>query len=235
LPIVGCRRLPEDRDAGPRDAGPRDAGTSDAGPRDAGTFDAGPPDTGCGASCPCLGAPALTPCRPASGPCDAEERCDGTSALCPPDAFERSTVQCRPSSGPCDVAETCSGGSSDCPADTFLAGGTVCDPSIGGPCDLADVCTGSSASCPPRFQPSSTVCRASGSGEPACDPAEVCTGSSAGCPSDVVSSDGSSCNTGRCGFESCSAGRCTGGITCPAGRSCRCGGEVCLSASEVCP
>jgi hypothetical protein len=86
-------------------------------------------------------------CRPASGPCDLEERCDGTSGACPEDAFASPASVCRPAAGPCDRDETCTGTGPACPADAYLAPGTECRPGASA-CDVHEVCTGSSAICP---------------------------------------------------------------------------------------
>ncbi|MCZ7677682.1 MAG: hypothetical protein M5U28_02450 [Sandaracinaceae bacterium] len=174
-------------------------------------------------------------CRASAGPCDLAESCNGSGPSCPTDAFRSSSFVCRNSAGPCDVAESCTGSSAPCPTDAFVSSGTVCDATISGPCDLADVCTGSSASCPARYASSTTVCRASGTGDTQCDPPERCTGSSATCPANYVEPNGTWCNGPNCGFESCNAGVCTGGFTCTMGRTCQCGGEVCLGMGESCP
>ena len=50
-------------------------------------------------------------CRAAAGPCDAAERCTGTSATCPVDGFLPATVACRPDTDVCDAPEYCSGSS----------------------------------------------------------------------------------------------------------------------------
>jgi hypothetical protein len=90
---------------------------------------------------------AGTVCRPAAGPCDVEEICDGTGSDCPADGFAQASQECRPAAGTCDVAEVCSGTSADCPPDIVLAVGTRCRPSVGS-CDPAELCDGSSGVCP---------------------------------------------------------------------------------------
>jgi hypothetical protein len=98
--------------------------------------------------CVAVGVAATdTVCRPASGPCDLEERCDGTSGVCPADAFAGPASVCRPATGPCDRDETCTGAGAACPADVFVEQGTECRPGTGA-CDVGEVCTGSSPMCP---------------------------------------------------------------------------------------
>ena len=98
-------------------------------------------------------APAApgTVCRPAVGPCDVEEVCDGNSTSCPPDRFAAATVACRPVAGECDVAEFCSGTAAACPPDAFLPAATECSPAscTDGIATHAATCTGEGATCPP--------------------------------------------------------------------------------------
>ncbi|MBN2573846.1 MAG: hypothetical protein JXP73_04710 [Deltaproteobacteria bacterium] len=126
--------------------------------------------------------PAGTPCRPAVGPCDVAETCDGLNADCPADKLAAAGKECRPAAGDCDIAETCSGASGDCPADGFRQAGTVCREAAD-VCDYAEVCPGDSAACPnDALKQSSAVCREATN---PCDPAESCTGLRASCPQDV--------------------------------------------------
>jgi fibronectin type 3 domain-containing protein len=126
--------------------------------------------------------PAGTPCRPAAGPCDIAETCDGLNPDCPADKLEAAGKECRAAAGDCDIAETCSGLSGDCPADGFKQTGTVCR-AAAGVCDYAETCPGDSATCPnDSLKQSSAVCRDATN---TCDPAENCTGLSASCPQDV--------------------------------------------------
>lgn len=128
--------------------------------------------------------PAGTVCRPAAGPCDAAEVCDGSSADCPPDAYAAAAKVCRPAAGDCDVAESCTGTSPGCPADVFSSAGVVCR-GAAGVCDLAESCSGISPDCPvDRRASAATVCRVSTDGN-RCDPVETCTGSGSTCPADV--------------------------------------------------
>src|SRR5439155_21559643 len=56
-------------------------------------------------------------CRPAAGPCDLPERCDGAAPGCPPDAFAPASVVCRTAAGACDAEELCDGVAARCPPD----------------------------------------------------------------------------------------------------------------------
>ena len=117
----------------------------------------------------CIHPPHVGECRPASGPCDVAESCDG-NGMCPPDASapagtpcgdQSDTVctnpdtcngsgacqpnnappatVCRPAAGQCDAQELCSGGV--CPADGGAPNGTPCDD--GSVCTQSDQCNGS--------------------------------------------------------------------------------------------
>ncbi len=134
----------------------------------------------------CISTP-LAPgdvCRVASGPCDIEEVCDGTSAPCPADVVESSSTVCRAAVGPCDVAENCDGTNKNCPADQFEPASTVCRAGSGDICNPDEFCSGNSATCPPDVVASAgTECRAI-SGP--CDVAEFCNGTTAPCPTDAV-------------------------------------------------
>src|SRR5439155_597984 len=68
------------------------------------------------------------------------ETCTGTSATCPADGFESSSVECRSATGECDLAENCPGNGPSCPADSKKTAGTACT-SDGNPCTL-DQCDG---------------------------------------------------------------------------------------------
>jgi hypothetical protein len=74
----------------------------------------------------CGPATSGTVCRPAVGPCDMTETCDGTSLDCPQDQYAPSTTVCRPAMSDCDIEEYCTGTSVDCPADVFVADETPC-------------------------------------------------------------------------------------------------------------
>ena len=99
-------------------------------------------------TCPAvLVAARGTVCRPAAGPCDVAETCDGTSTVCPPDTIADDHTICRPSSGPCDIEQRCTGASKACPADRAMPAGAICRSSVGG-CDPAETCDGIAKTCP---------------------------------------------------------------------------------------
>jgi hypothetical protein len=148
--------------------------------------------------------PAGKTCRPAAGPCDAEEVCTGDSPDCPPDALEPATKICRDRAGECDLPDACSGTSAQCPEDKLLPEGAVCRPSAG-PCDPEERCLAGSVSCPAdRLLSGDNLCRGA-VGD--CDEAEWCTGTSADCPADRLLPAGSYCrgeHGGLCDFvETC--------------------------------
>lgn len=188
-----------------------DAGASpDAGaPPDAGQT----PGPDAGAPKPCANAdgsfaPPTTVCRPATGPCDLEETCLGTSADCPEDGFEPAGATCRPSAGACDVAEACTGKGPECPADGFKPAGTPCR-AAAGDCDVAESCPGTGAKCPTdALEPVTAVCRASVN---ECDAPETC-GAGPTCPLDVwrvdLSSDPDNCGACKRVCDRCAASTC---------------------------
>lgn len=108
--------------------------------------------------------PAGTPCRPASDLCDVAETCTGSSASCPPDAFQPADTFCRSATAfqACDLADYCTGTSAVCP-DIVRPAGYVCGPATG-PCDeIEETCNGVSKACPlnvfsPYCQPSQGPC-----------------------------------------------------------------------------
>ncbi len=201
---------------------------------------AGGPCLGC-ATGTCTLASTATVCRAATGVCDAEERCTGADAGCPPDALRDAGASCRVSSGACDVADVCTGSSALC-LDALADAGTPCRASTG-TCDVAEVCTGSSAACPAdALRDAGVVCRGPVA---VCDFAEVCTGASAACPGDTYLPMGTVCRAVDAGCDVAEA--CTGtspncpgdgvaapGVTCrPSAGPCDVV-EVCLGG-RTCP
>jgi len=89
-------------------------------------------------------------CRPASGDCDEEERCDGYNNFCPEDNKKGETEICREKASSCDFEETCDGWSNECPEDIWEAAGVECRP-VADKCDVAEYCTGDSSHCPDDF------------------------------------------------------------------------------------
>ncbi|HXJ21852.1 MAG TPA: HYR domain-containing protein [Polyangia bacterium] len=91
---------------------------------------------------------AGTPCRPAAGPCDVAEVCDGVSPDCPQDQLVTAGQQCGSSTGECDLSATCTGASADCPANALVAAGTACGATPADLCQTQGTCTGASGICP---------------------------------------------------------------------------------------
>jgi len=91
-------------------------------------------------TCVHLTSSAGTTCRPAAGPCDEPESCDGESETCPADGFKPPSEPCREAATACDAVELCTGASPTCPEDGFLSVGHDCDD--GNECTHADVCDG---------------------------------------------------------------------------------------------
>jgi outer membrane protein OmpA-like peptidoglycan-associated protein len=138
-------------------------------------------------------------CRPAVGLCDADERCTGNDAGCPPDVLGDAGAICRSVAGACDVAEKCSGLSTQCPADGFVDAGAACR-AAQGVCDVAEACTGASAACPADgFVDAGSVCRAAAAG--GCDVAEVCNGLGPVCPIDGYADAGVVCRPASGGCD----------------------------------
>ncbi len=166
--------------------------------------------------------PAGTVCRPAASACDVAEMCSGTSATCPPNAFQPMGTACGSSSTTdCDAPDTCDGAGT-C-VNRVDPAGSVCRPAVG-ECDVAESCNGTSAACPANgFVPSGTACGSpsstdcdapdtcDGAGmcvnrvDPAgtvcrpavgeCDMAETCNGSSAACPANAFRPLGTACGS----------------------------------------
>ena len=93
-----------------------------------------------GTCSPAPASPGIV-CRPAAGPCDVGESCDGASDVCPEDAFATAAVECRASVGPCDSPESCTGIDAPCPDDLKLGPEVECRASTGA-CDPAEYCDG---------------------------------------------------------------------------------------------
>src|SRR5439155_995152 len=179
----------------------------------------------------CKFEPPTTVCRPAAGPCDVEERCDGTLDTCPADGFKSTGTQCRAAAGVCDAAESCTGSGPACPSDKKKT--SVCRPSAG-PCDMEERCDGTHDDCPAdRFQPATATCRAAAG---ACDPAELGPGSRPACPSDAKRTGVCRLAAGPCDAEGRGDGThdaCRVAGSRPAGIECRAAAGVC-EAAESC-
>lgn len=95
-------------------------------------------------------------CRPAAGPCDTPESCDGTSTECPMDVVTPMGRACGPDAGDCEVQSTCDGRSVTCGAPALRDAGTLCRQLD--VCLPPQVCTGASATCPPPPVDAGTRC-----------------------------------------------------------------------------
>lgn len=171
-------------------------------------------------------APADTVCRPARGPCDVVELCDGETTACPGDVLVATGADCRVdgeqgsctgvspdcvagcvAGAPCDTGNACERGEIECSTGQPLCvavglkgEGTICR-DVAGDCDAPEVCDGVSATCPDDgFLPATEGCRES---QGLCDPAETCTGDSAACPVNALLAAGESCRAadGLCDKE----------------------------------
>ena len=153
-------------------------------------------------------------CRPAAGPCDKAEQCDG-HATCPRDVFAGvgDNITCYEAQGVCDHDVKCPGGTPACPAGHFYDGTHICR--AGGKlpeggddaCDPPEACPGNSIDCPAEIVvPSHTTCRAKIPSD-ACDVDETCGGATQ-CPPDGFAGTDTRCARGD-------ASTCTGDTYCP--------------------
>jgi hypothetical protein len=139
---------------------------------------------------------AGTECRVSTGVCDVAEQCTGSSAACPADGANLTSV-CRASASICDAAEFCSDASDDCPADAFEPATTSCRVDAGD-CDVEEFCDGTGACPTDGFEPSTTPC----DDGVACTESETCDGMGIcdpGIPNDALCDDALFCT----GVEAC--------------------------------
>lgn len=149
-------------------------------------------------------------CRPAAGPCDVPESCNGSSAACPPDSFHGPSFVCRSAVGLCDQTEMCTGTSAACPLDQLEPAGGLCRPPAG-LCDIPDTCDGSAPECPDAREPMGFACRPA---DDVCDVRELCSGTNTNCPPDAFRPGTAYCTT-------------PGTICAP--------GKLCTGADPACP
>ncbi len=162
----------------------------------------------CADNCDCMRRRRGDECRAGIDVCDAPERCDGVSPVCPVDVVHAAgAVACGPAVDACDLTEQCDGVSLACPPNQFQPAGVTC---AAGSCDGLGACTTCmpGAPCAPPGQPCATgmwscsgtpacvvngnaaatvVCRAAAG---PCDEAEHCTGSSPACPDNAYRTSG---------------------------------------------
>ncbi len=141
--------------------------------------------TGCNAADSCSGTglcvdrvkASATVCRAAGAnvTCDPAELCDGTTALCPANAFSSSSTACGSAdNSACNAPDSCNG-AGGC-VDRVKAATTVCRPAgASAACDPAETCDGLVASCPANgFGAASTACGSSDATD--CNAADSCDG-----------------------------------------------------------
>ena len=177
-------------------------------------------------------SPSGTVCRSgASGTCQADAKCTGSSASCPANPARPKGQVCRAAAGECDVAETCSGSSTSCPTNAFRSSSTACGAAATNPgCDVRAKCTGKSATCPSKgFKAKGTVCQAASGG---CQNPAVCTGSSYTCPARTTKVNGTVCaaSSGFCQNDALCDGA---SIICPT-RTFKPNTTVCQATDETC-
>ncbi|NVJ05924.1 hypothetical protein HUW63_11855 [Myxococcus sp. AM001] len=164
-------------------------------------------------TCGPVRADAETVCRPASGPCDVAETCDGAEVECPADGFVAAGVECRPAAQVCDAVELCGGDSAQCPEDVLEVDGTPCDDASA--CTREDTCqSGVCLGSDPVVCTVGDVCLVPGT----CD---VATGT---CSAPMNVPDGTACDDGNActQADACQSGRCTGAdpVVCSAPNPC---------------
>ena len=120
-------------------------------------------------------------CRDAVSSCDAPEYCDGAANDCPYDSLKPEGTTCPDTS--CTINSTCTIDGSCNGIDIYCVG--ICGDGIKAlseQCDDGNLDNGDCCSSTCKFEPSTTVCRAS---KGICDIVETCTGSTGSCPADT--------------------------------------------------
>ena len=173
-----------------------------------------------GSACAVVGPrPAGEPCRPATGPCDQAEFCDGESLNCPVE------------DGQAPAGTACSDGVCD-------GRGSCLSCNEGDPCPLPDECaigqidcsTGQAVCQVASPAPRGDVCRTA-DGE--CDVADVCDGTSLTCGDNLFAVVGTVCSDGVCdGLGQCVP--CVSGAACGTGNDCERGMLDCSSGTAQC-
>lgn len=190
-------------------------------PRDAPSLDA-----------PTADAPSDEVDAPPSACTSAADCDDGlfcTTDVCFEGACMHPPRTCPEDESRCTVGVACDEAMDAC-VPTLAAAGTLCREAVG-PCDVEERCAAGLPDCPADgFAAPTVVCGAS---RDQCDAVEHCTGTMAACPADMPVADGTECDS-RCGFETCMAGVCTGGLTCSPIQECLCD-TVCGARGSDCP
>ena len=181
-------------------------------------------------------------CRPAAGPCDAPELCDGANLACPEDRVREAGDVCGElSRGGCDADDVCNGLTTAC-VNAVQPAGTICRGAPGDVCNPVEMCDGAEETCPSdTFIAAGMECRGTPAGSnTTCDPAEFCqpsagAGSATECPTDTnaIDLEGNSCilegatEEGICVAD----GSCVEDIC---GEPCTLSGRPCMQAEYVC-
>jgi hypothetical protein len=147
-----------------------------------------------------------SPCRPAAGPCDVPELCNGVSNNCPADEFRSLSTNfvCRPANGGCDLSEVCNGTTAECPPDKFAVGIVCRASSLSNTCDVPEMCDGRAACPTDGFMPFNTNCDDGSelTNNDVCDDKGVCSGK---CLVNEACNDRNKCTDDSCSMET---GRC---------------------------
>ncbi|HEY6560945.1 MAG TPA: hypothetical protein VI072_26900 [Polyangiaceae bacterium] len=180
-------------------------------------------------------------CRPSTGECDVEEKCDGAAAACPGNSFVTQGVactddgnvcttdacngsgacvhpagnrgvECRAVNGVCDVADSCDGVTTTCPADAKKQAGASC--ADANKCNGSETCNnlGACVAGTALNCDDGIFCTID-----SCVPASGCTKSNR--PNGTTCTDGNACNGTS---DTCTAGVCsgTGGVNCDDNNPC---------------
>ncbi|MFP2957869.1 hypothetical protein ACLEPN_08565 [Myxococcus sp. 1LA] len=177
-------------------------------------------------TCGPVRADAETVCRPAAGPCDAAETCDGVEVECPVDGFVAAGVECRPAAQVCDAMELCGGDSAQCPEDVLEVDGTPCDDASA--CTREDTCqSGVCLGSDPVVCTVDDLCQVPG----ACDAATGTCSAPMNVPDGTACDDGNACTQA----DACQSGRCSGTdpVVCSAPNPCMRPG-TCDAATGTC-
>jgi hypothetical protein len=139
----------------------------------------------------CRASPTTVSCRAAVNTCDAEEKCDGTNAACPPNGFASTTTTC--------AAASCTGGN-------FTPQAT---------CDGSGVCSPPSTVSCGFYLCNGPACFTSCTTDAQCTATSYCTGGAGGLckpkgANGVTCGAGNQCTSGNCIDGVCCDGACNG-------------------------
>jgi subtilisin family serine protease len=161
---------------------------------------------------------------PASGACDAQDRCDGAGTCTP--RFAAAGTACGSSTeNPCDHADTCNG--AGLCLTNFAPRATPCGDQLPNDCLAADACNGGGDCVDAGFLPIGSACGSAN--DTVCDDPDTCNATGT-CQGNNVSgscSDGNACN----GVETCRAGTCEPGTAPNCNDANRCTDDACDPSS----